>query len=79
MDNSDNSDICYSNKYSKYKHKYCELKRGIQKCNLITNQITITLGNMHLFIEETDNNKQILLDCAMKYKHSDIITLLKKN
>ncbi len=76
---NNNTDICYSNKYSKYKHKYCELKRLIQKCKLIINQITITLSNMHLFIEETDNNKRKLLECAIKYKHSDIITLLTKN
>ncbi len=68
MDNSDYS------KYKKYKHKYCLLKKIL----LIKNQITITLGNMHLFIEESYHNKQILLHYALLYKHDDIITLLSK-
>lgn len=64
-------------KYIKYKQKYKLLKLE----NMIKNKITITLYNMNIFINyalQNKDNKQKLLDLALKYKHDDLITLLEK-
>jgi len=44
----------------------------------IRNQITITLDNMYIFLNNSESTKKILLDAAKKYKHSDIIKLLSR-
>lgn len=64
-------------KYIKYKQKYKLLRFE----EMIKNKITITLYNMDIFINyvlQNKDNKQKLLDLAHKYKHDDLITLLKK-
>ena len=65
----------YYNKYIKYKQKYQILK--LEK--MIKNKITLTLYNMHIFIDYITKNKQNknkLLTFAIKYNHDDLINLL---
>ena len=46
--------------------------------NAIKNEITITLDNMSMFINNSSSTKKILLETAKKYNHNDIISLLSK-
>ena len=48
-----------------------------QLCEYIKNQITITQTNRVLFTNHTEEDNKILLECAMKYNHGDIIKLLQ--
>jgi len=48
-----------------------------QLCEYIKNQITITQPNMFLFANHKEEDNKILLECAMKYNHGDIIKLLQ--
>jgi hypothetical protein len=72
----------YYDKYIKYKEKYITLKLSeleIYKLEImIKNKITLTEYNMSKFINFAKNyeNKKILLECAQKYKHDDMINLL---
>jgi hypothetical protein len=55
--------------------KKIKLNKGI---NPNKNQITITLDNMYIFLNNSDSAKKILLETAKIYKHDDIILLLTK-
>ena len=46
--------------------------------NAIKNQITITLDNMNIFVNNSKSTRQILLNIAKKYNNDDIIILLSK-
>jgi hypothetical protein len=68
--------MTYYDKYIKYKQKY----KLFRLEEMIKNKITITLYNMNIFINyalQNKDNKQKLLALAQKYKHDDLITLLK--
>ena len=44
----------------------------------IRNNITITIYNIHFFINLDIYNKKIIMKYAKKYNHEDIIKLLQK-
>lgn len=69
----------YYDKYVSYKNKYIELKKVKILCKMIKNQITMTIPNINLFLSQTKSNKKILLDCAKKYKHKEVILLISNN
>ena len=48
-----------------------------QLCEYIKNQITITQTNLFLFTNHKEEDNKILLECAMKHNHGDIIKLLQ--
>ena len=75
MDVSTNKNL--KDKYLKYKTKYKNLVKVNNLCTKIKNEITITLGNMHLFLDETPENKIILLRHAKLYNHDVIVNLLQ--
>ena len=56
----------------------CKKMKLNKAINAIKNQITITLDNMNIFLNNSESTRKILLDIAKKYKHDDIITLLSK-
>lgn len=49
---------------------------------MIKNKITITIYNMHIFlnfINKNENNKNILLQFAKKYNNDDIINIIHQS
>jgi hypothetical protein len=55
------------------------MKNIIKLKKYIKNQITITLYNIHIFINLDKNIKYELLEYAIKYNHDDVINILIKN
>ena len=68
----------YYKKYMKYKSKYKYIKY-IEE--IIKNKITITIYNIHIFLDfinQNIRNKDILLNFAKKYNHDDIINITNR-
>ena len=64
--------ICGNNR--KITYKYIE--------ELIKNKITITIYNIHIFLDfinQNIRNKDILLNFAKKYNHDDIINIIHQS
>lgn len=65
--------MSYYDKYKKYKNKYLLKKFE----DMIKNNITLTLFNIKQFLYYPHKDK--LLYLAEKYKHEDMIILIKNN
>jgi hypothetical protein len=59
--------------------EYIERTKLKKLSESIKNNITITLYNIHQYLNLPNNIKKILLDIAKKYNHNDIINLLTSN
>ena len=64
--------------YKKYKNHKDEKNINYLK-TAIKNNITITMYNMNKFLNLSERIKNDLISIAIKYKHDDIINLLKFN
>ena len=64
--------------YKKYKNNKDEKNINYLK-TAIKNNITITMYNMNKFLNLSERIKNDLISIAIKYKHDDIINLLKFN